>query len=118
MVPAGGHKGATLALMVEILAALLTGSLPSTQAGSLTVDDAEPADVGQLFIALSAERFAGGDFRQRVHELCGTITAQPGVRLPGSRRFAARLAAKKGGVMVDDRVKAAIEAIIGTAAAR
>jgi (2R)-3-sulfolactate dehydrogenase (NADP+) len=101
MAPAGGYKGATLALMVEVLAATLTGALHSFEAGSLTAEEGGPAGVGQTFIALDPARFGGTAFRARVEALCAAMLREPGVRLPGARRFAARRAADEKGVAVD-----------------
>ena len=111
MVPAGGYKGASLALMVELLASTLTGSLHSYEAGSLTADDGKRAGVGQLFIALDPERIAGSGFSNRVGEICRQMLGQSGVRLPGSRRFAARANAQATGVLVDDAVLGKIESL-------
>jgi (2R)-3-sulfolactate dehydrogenase (NADP+) len=103
LAPAGGHKGATLALIVEILAATLTGSLSSAKAGSLTSPgDPRRAGVGQLFVAINPEHFAASGLASRVRELCESISAQPGARIPGMRRFAARAVASIDGVAVDD----------------
>lgn len=100
MAPFGGYKGAALALMVEVLAATLTGALASADAGSLTTDDGKPAGVGQLFIAISPDRFSG-NFQERTRELCEAILADPGVRIPGARRFAERKRSASQGVSVD-----------------
>jgi (2R)-3-sulfolactate dehydrogenase (NADP+) len=112
MLPAGGYKGVTLALVVEVLAAALTASLPSAEAGSLTQDDGKPAGVGQLFIALQPAAFGAGEFGERVSDLCRSITAQPGARLPGSRRFAMRESARTQGVMVDEALLQSIASLV------
>jgi (2R)-3-sulfolactate dehydrogenase (NADP+) len=109
MAPSGGYKGTTLALMVELLAATLTGSLHSFEAGSLTADDGKHARLGQLFIALDPECLGPG-FAERIEILCREIVCQSGVRLPGARRFAARRRAQAGGVSVDGSLLAAISA--------
>jgi (2R)-3-sulfolactate dehydrogenase (NADP+) len=102
LVPSGQHKGANLALIVEVLAATLTGALHSFEAGSLTHDDGKRAGLGQLFIAIDPERLAGPGFHSRLSALCDAILADPRVRLPGSRRVSARAAAKSEGVEVPE----------------
>jgi (2R)-3-sulfolactate dehydrogenase (NADP+) len=111
MAPFGGHKGAALALMVEVLAASLTGALPSTDAGSLTTDDGKPAGVGQLFIAISPDRFSA-DFKERTRELCDAILADAGVRIPGARRFMERMRSASQGVSVDDALMERIKGLL------
>jgi len=107
MVAAGGHKGTLLALMVEILSATLTGALHAADAGSLISGDGKRAGLGQLFIAVAPGRIGGPGFSGRMEEICEQMLADENVRLPGSRRFAARKAAQTEGVDVGDAVLAA-----------
>lgn len=100
LAPAGGYKGANMALIVEVMAATLTGALHSFESGSLTADDGKHAGVGQLFIAFEPERLGGSGFQGRLEALCEAILAEPGARLAGSRRYAARADAKAHGVEV------------------
>ena len=89
MVPAGGAKGAALALMVELLTAGLAGANFAYQASSL-FDDAGPApNLAHFILVLDPARFAPG-FADRAEAMCAAIEAQDGARLPGSRRMAAR----------------------------
>lgn len=111
MAAMGGYKGVTLALMVEILAATLTGSLHSAQAGSLTTDDGERAGVGQMFLALDPARLGGAGFEERVRALCSVISAEPEARIPGARRFAARAKAAAEGVSVEDALLEKVSAL-------
>ena len=110
MLAAGGHKGSTLALIVEILSATLTGALHSLDAGSLTNEDGKRPGVGQLFIALDPQRFGAG-FGERLDKLCKDMLVDEAVRLPGSRRYAARREARESGVSIDDALLAAIRKV-------
>ena len=83
--PAGGHKGGALALMVEVLAAGLTGANWSFQASSLGDDAGGPPHLGQSFIAIDPAAMAPG-FTQRLEVMLTAMLAQDGVRLPGARR--------------------------------
>lgn len=102
MLPAGGLKGALLVFMVEVLAAALTGSNFGYQASSFFDADGPPPRIGQLFLVLRPECLSGKGFTDRVEELLSAITDQPGARLPGARRLAARRDARRSGVEVAD----------------
>lgn len=112
LTPAGGAKGAALALMVEILAAALTGALLSTDATSFFDDKGSPPGVGQLLIAIDPGALAGKLFDARISTLVGLIAAD-GARLPGDRRLALRARAADHGVDVDDKVLAEIRDLAG-----
>lgn len=97
MVPAGEAKGAALAMIVEILAATLTGATPSRDASSFFDAEGSPPGVGQLILAFDPGRTPAPGFGTGLEALLAAMTADPEVRLPGSRRHAAReLAAEKG----------------------
>ena len=96
--PAGGHKGSALALMVEVLAAGLTGAQFSHQASSLGDDLGGPPRLGQTLIAI---RPGASGFAERIEGLLSDMAAQPGVRIPGDRRHANRLRTAGEGVALD-----------------
>jgi (2R)-3-sulfolactate dehydrogenase (NADP+) len=98
MLPAGGYKGAGIALMVEVLAAALIGATFSFDASSFADTEGGPPRTGQLFIAIDPAAFLGDQFAARLELLLAAMCAQPGVRLPGSRRIAARESAAASGV--------------------
>ncbi len=84
LLPAGGVKGAVLAMMVEIISAAITGSNFAYQASSFFEAEGAPPRVGQFFIALKPEAFCGDtDYQGRLEEFLGLILAQPGTQLPG-----------------------------------
>lgn len=113
MVPMGDAKGAALAVMVEILAVSLTGAQFSWKASSFFEAEGSPPGVGQLMIAIHAERVAGAGFADRMAILAGAIEAQSGARLPGARRLANRARVASGGLTVP---AALIDEIRGLAA--
>jgi (2R)-3-sulfolactate dehydrogenase (NADP+) len=100
MLPAGGYKGAGLALMVEVLAAVLTGATLSVHASSFADIQGGPPGTGQLFIALDPAAFLGGDFAERLDALLAAMCSEPSIRLPGSRREQARARAAAQGIAV------------------
>ncbi len=113
MVPAGGAKGAALALMVEILAATLTGAVPSRAASSFFDAEGPPPGVGHLLLALDAGRTPAPGFGAGMGALVAALEADPGVRLPGTRRIAARARARAEGIAVPAHLEAEIRALAG-----
>jgi (2R)-3-sulfolactate dehydrogenase (NADP+) len=100
--PLGGHKGTALAIMVDVLAAGLTGASWSYEAGAMLDNTGGPPDVGQLFLALAPERLGASRLDARIEEMLTGMCAEPGVRVPGSRRHASRARAAREGVEVPD----------------
>ena len=102
LTPAGGAKGAALALMVELLAAAVTGAHFAYEASSfLDADGVAPA-TGQLLIAIDSTGLgASNGLPGRVTALADLIEAEAGVRLPGARRLELRENARHNGVPVD-----------------
>ncbi|BAQ71351.1 malate/L-lactate dehydrogenase [Rhodovulum sulfidophilum] len=88
MVPAGDAKGAALALVVEILAATLTGANRSDEASSFFEAEGAPPGVGQTILAFDVARVPG--FGERLEGLLDAMLAQEGTRLPGERRLRGR----------------------------
>lgn len=107
MVPIGDAKGTLLALMVEILASLMTGAATSREATSFFVAEGPAPRVGQFILAMQPNRQAG--FAQRLEELLTLISNLDGARLPGMRRAESIRQAQRHGLNVPthyiDRVK-------------
>ena len=110
MLPMGDAKGTALALMVELLAAGLTGANFAAEASSYLDADGPPSGTGQLIIAFDVGAF-GDSVLGRFDMLTRSIEAQDGARLPGMRRLRAREKAKAEGVTVSDALLAEIEAV-------
>ncbi len=110
MVPMGDAKGTALALMVELLAAGLTGANFAAEASSYLDPYGAPSGTGQLILAFDPAAF-GGDAVARFTTLAAWIETQPGARLPGTRRLAARDKAKGEGMTISDALMAEIEAV-------
>ena len=98
MVPSGGYKGAGIALIVEVMAAALTGSTLSVNASSFADNSGGPPRTGQFFLAMNPAKLAGPRFGGQIAELFGAISDQEGVRLPGDRRLSARERMAREGV--------------------
>ena len=87
LLPSGGQKGANIALLVEILAASLTGSKLSTQASMFGDNEGGPPGVGQFILAIDPAHFSGDAFGLSLGQLRERFK-DGGVRLPGHRIFA------------------------------
>jgi (2R)-3-sulfolactate dehydrogenase (NADP+) len=109
MLPMGEAKGTALALMVELLAAGLTGANFAADASSYLDAEGPPPGTGQLIIVFDPAAL-GGDAVARFGALAASIEAQQGARLPGSRRLKARERAKAEGLTISDALMKQIEA--------
>jgi (2R)-3-sulfolactate dehydrogenase (NADP+) len=110
MAPTGGYKGVGIALIVETMAAALSGATLGIHASPFSGTDGGPPKTGQFFLAIETDTFSGGAFDQRIGDLVAAVTDQPGVHLQGQGRKAARKAADRDGVMVASKTLEAIEA--------
>jgi (2R)-3-sulfolactate dehydrogenase (NADP+) len=86
--------------MVEILAAGLTGANFGFEASSFFEAEGSPPSVGQLFLALDPAALAGPGFAERIDVLAAAMLADPGVRIPGARRFESRERLRRDGITV------------------
>ncbi len=110
MVPLGDAKGTALALMVELLAAGLTGAQFAAEASSFLDASGDPPGTGQLILAFDARAFAS-NAPERFAVLAASIEDQDGARLPGTRRLALRAKAAQDGITISDALAAEIEAL-------
>jgi (2R)-3-sulfolactate dehydrogenase (NADP+) len=114
MVPAGGAKGAMLALVVELLCCALTGAAFGYEADSFFVDEGNRPRIGQAFMVIDPEALAGREvFFQRIETLVGAMLADEGVRLPGGRREGIAAKAATDGVEVPDALYADLVRLAG-----
>jgi LDH2 family malate/lactate/ureidoglycolate dehydrogenase len=99
--PFGGYKGASLALMVELLVGAMIGQFLSFE--SLEDDDGKggPPKGGELMIAIDPSKHGDPDgFLLRGEKLFEAILAQEGTRLPGSRRYHSRMNTIETGIYI------------------
>lgn len=109
MLPLGEAKGAALVLMVEILAAALTGAHFGYEASSFFDAKGPPPRVGQFFLVIDPARFAGAAFTERVEVLAKAILDQSGTRLPGERRLKLREKAARDGIDIPAELLATLK---------
>jgi delta1-piperideine-2-carboxylate reductase len=87
----GGYKGASLAMMVELLAGPLIGEFLSFESAEDDGGKAGPPKGGELIIALDPKKFGDAEgFLEHGEKLFTEILAQEGTRLPGARRLVNR----------------------------
>jgi (2R)-3-sulfolactate dehydrogenase (NADP+) len=117
MLPAGGVKGAMLALVVELLACALSGAAFGFESDSFFTEEGKPTRIGQGFLAIDPAALAGRDvFLDRVETLVAAMVEDQGVRLPGARREQLRARARESVVQVPDELLARIRSIAGEGA--
>jgi len=112
LLPIGGAKGGALALMIEIFAAAITGSAFGWEASSFFDDKGGPPNMGHVLIAIDAGRLSAGAFDARMAALLEAMAAEPGARLPGTRRLTNRTRAAAEGVAIPPALLAEIRALI------
>lgn len=83
LVSAGGPKGWGLGVMVEILAAAMTGGRLSRDVAPLKAPEGPPHDLGQFFVLIDPD--ASADFGARLADLIAAVDADTG-RLPGRHK--------------------------------
>lgn len=92
----GGSRGANIALMVEVLAAGLTGGNWSLDAADFQAGETSPG-VGLFVLALSPQLFAD-HFSTRLSEQAGRLSADHNVHVPGQDRMKRQRAAESAGI--------------------
>jgi len=87
----GGYKGASLAMMVELIAGAMIGDFLSIESAEDDGGKGGPPRGGELIIALDPAKFGDPDgFLAHGEKLFEAILQQEGTRLPGARRFTNR----------------------------
>ena len=91
LLPFGGYKGSAIALMVELLAAGVTGESFSYEAKEKDNGDGGPPQGGQIVISLSPKLIAGDSWVEHIADFYAKLSSIDGVRIPGERRHQNRL---------------------------
>ena len=110
MLPAGGVKGAMLALVVELLCCALTGAAFGFEVDSFFVDAGNRPRIGQAFLVIDPDAMAGREiFFERIETLIAAMLADEGVRLPGYRRLGLAAEAATSGIEIPDALIADLQ---------
>ncbi len=106
-----GPKGYALAMMVDILSGVITGSGFGRGVNSMYKDLEHRANVGHMLIALNVDAFMPKDvFLKRVQSMVGDVKSskkRPGVNeisIPGERKDRVRQKRMKNGIVLDASV--------------
>lgn len=98
LLPFGGYKGSALSMMVELLAAALTGGHFSFEFDWSAHPGAQTPWTGQLLIVIDPSLGAGRNFAERCEQLIGRMHDAGQTRQPGDRRYRQRAEAERQGI--------------------
>jgi len=112
LVPFGGHKGASIILMVEILASALTGGQFSSEVDFSAHPGAETPRTGQLILLIDPARGGNAAFSGRVASLLETVRGAGQQRLPGDRRYRVRRDVEAHGVPISEEQLARLQSYL------
>lgn len=112
MTPMAEAKGAALALMIEVMAAALTGGNFAYEASSFLDAEGKPPHVGQMMIMIDAGAFSS-QTTARISEMAMRIS-DDGARLPGAGRIARRQQAERDGLTVSQQILDTLDKLVAT----
>jgi delta1-piperideine-2-carboxylate reductase len=107
----GGHKGASIAFMVEVMAAAVTGGQFGYEHDQTGYPAAQTSRAGQCVILIDPDRSAGSSFGARVEALLQQVGASGVSRLPGMHRYARREKSHTAGIPISDDAWELIETL-------
>lgn len=113
LLPFGGHKGSALSMMVELLAAALTGGNFSFEFDWSNHPGARTPWTGQLLIVIDPAKTAGQGFAERSQELVRQMHAAGLRRLPGDRRHRTRAKSLQEGIVLEVQVLQQLRELAG-----
>jgi LDH2 family malate/lactate/ureidoglycolate dehydrogenase len=115
--PIGGHKGYGLALIVDLLAGVLSGASYLTHVESWQDAPARPQGLGHFFIAFDVARLGPPEaLGRRLDDFCTILRTTPPVdatnpvKLPGEIEWARHDRARREGIEVDEALRRKLEA--------
>ena len=111
LLPFGGHKGSALSMMVELLAAALTGGNFLFEFDWSKHPGAQTPWTGQLLIVIDPSKSAGNNFAERSAELVRQMQGVGLERMPGDRRFIERAKSLSDGIVLGDEELSRLRAL-------
>jgi delta1-piperideine-2-carboxylate reductase len=100
--PFAGHKGSSIAFMIEIVAGALSGGCFGFEDRSGAYPGAETSKAGQTVILIDPRRVPGNRYFERIESLFAAIAESGVERLPAERRYARREKALRNGIAISD----------------
>jgi delta1-piperideine-2-carboxylate reductase len=114
LLPFGGYKGASLAMMIELLAGPLLGESLSIEAAETDQADGGPPRGGEFILAIDPTSTRGNPgWAAHAERLFGEIAKQEGARLPGEGRAARRAKIAERGIEIAETRLAELKALAG-----
>lgn len=120
VLPMAGPKGYAMALAVEILSGILSGSAYGPQVGWIYDDSTKPVNIGHFFLAIDIGKLMPlQDFNFRMDHMVQEIKASPkadGVEeilIPGERRFRTAEKRRRGGIPISDQLLGELNELAG-----
>jgi len=110
--PFGGHKGSAIALMVEVLAAGLSGGNFGFEDESAAYPSAASSNAGQFLVVIDPVRTAGAGFTAHVDKICQRLRGDADARVPGDRRRRRRAENLRQGIPVSEATLEALQRLI------
>lgn len=110
LLPFGGHKGAALSIMVEVLASALTGGAFSHQTPEQKPKGVRTNRTGQFLLLIDPDFGGDGGHAVRVAGFVAALRSAGVDRMPADRRYRARAEALQNGVPVTDAIRALLHA--------
>ncbi|MGO2860463.1 MAG: Ldh family oxidoreductase [Brevibacterium sp.] len=104
--PFGGHKGALLSMMIEMLAAGLTGGSFTYEIDVEAPEGAHTFRTGQLYIVIDPQRGGNDEYLARVRAFTDMLRDSGMERLPADRRYANRAEAERSGIPITENIRA------------
>jgi delta1-piperideine-2-carboxylate reductase len=113
LLPFGGHKGSSIAMMMEIMGAALAGSDYSFEIDWSAHPGAATPHGGQTYVLIDPKRGAVNSFADRLEVLIDEIHDAGQSRLPADRRYANRRDSLAHGIPVNEAALAEIRQLAG-----
>ena len=111
LLPFGGHKGSSIAMMMEIMGAALAGSDYSFEMDWSQHPGAATPHGGQTYILIDPSRGQTRAFAARLETLIDAIHDAGQDRLPGDRRYANRRETERLGIPLAEKQLADLKAL-------
>jgi delta1-piperideine-2-carboxylate reductase len=103
MMPFGGYKGSSIAFMIEVLAAGLTGGRFGFEDNSTAYPGAQSSNAGEVVILIDPLHIEQSHFFERIELLLEHIAASGVERLPAEHRYECRERTLREGIAVSDQ---------------
>lgn len=111
LLPFGGPKGYGLAVFVDIVSGVLTGSSFGVNCGSLFEDINKPQNIGHFFMAINVENFMPiNAFNERMDDMIKSIRNSEKaegvsrIYMPGEIEYEKSIETRKNGIAVNEKV--------------